>query len=184
MNDEAILDLYFSRDEQAIAETDAAYGRSLLSLSRQILEDIRDAEESVSDTYLKTWDRIPPQRPGHFFGYLAKLCRFSATDKLDWNRAAKRGANLVSLTQEMEACIPDRRREQELEARELGAILSRFLKGLPQEPRLIFLRRYWYADSIASIAARYGLGESKVKTTLHRTRNKLKDYLAQEGITV
>lgn len=184
MNDEAILDLYFSRDQQAIAETDAVYGRRLLSLSGRILSDVRDAEESVSDTYLTAWARIPPQRPNCFFGYLAKICRFCSMDKLDWNLAAKRSANVVSLTREMESCIPDRRREQELEARELGQLLTRFLTGLPQEPRLIFLRRYWYADSVSAIAARYGMGESKVKTSLHRTRNKLKDYLAQEGINV
>lgn len=184
MNDESILDLYFSRNERAIAETDAAYGRSLLALSVRILDNAQDAEESVSDTYLKTWDTVPPRRPQHFFGYLAKICRFCSMDKLDWNRAAKRCARVVSLTQEMEACIPDMRRNREMEARELGAILTRFLETLPEESRILFLRRYWYADSIADIANRFGIGESKVKTSLHRTRNKLRVYLAQEGIAV
>lgn len=184
MKDEAILDLYFSRDEAAIAETDAAYGRSLLTLSNRILENLQDAEESVSDTYLKTWDTVPPQWPSHFFGYLAKICRFCSMDRFDWNHAAKRRANVVSLTQEMEACIPDARQAQELEARELGRILNRFLEGLPSETRMIFLRRYWFSDSIAQIAQRYGIGESKVKTSLHRTRKKLSDYLAKEGIPV
>lgn len=184
MKDEAILDLYFSRDESAIAETDAAYGRSLLALSSRILNNLQDAEESVNDTYLKTWERIPPQRPNHFFGFLAKICRFYSMNRLDWNTAAKRSAQVVSLTQEMELCIPDQKREQEWEARELGRTLNRFLETLPQESRVLFLRRYWYADSIGEIAARYSLTESKVKTTLHRTRQKLSEYLAQEGIAV
>lgn len=184
MTDEKILDLYFSRKEEAIAETAAAYGRSLMTLSNRILENFQDAEESVSDTYLKTWDTVPPQRPGHFFGYLAKLCRNFALGRLDWRNAAKRGAPVVSLTEEMEACIPDESRERQIEGRELGRILNRFLESLPREARMIFLRRYWFADSITEIAERYSITESKVKTTLHRTRSRLRNYLAQEGIMV
>lgn len=184
MKDETILDLYFSRNEDAIAETDAAYGRSLRSLSNRILENPEDSEESVNDTYLKAWNTIPPQRPSHFFGYLAKICRYISMDRLDWRSAAKRKATVVSLTQEMELCIPDKRRDAEMQSRELGRILNSFLGTLPQETRLIFLRRYWYVDTVGEIAARYAVSESKVKTTLHRTRKKLSDYLAQEGIAV
>lgn len=184
MNDEAILELYFARNEDAIAQTDAVYGKSLRTLSNRILNSREDAEESVSDTYLKTWNTIPPTRPRHFFGYLAKICRFASMDRLDWRSAAKRHAQVVSLTREMELCIPDERRDRDLEARELGRILNAFLAALPREPRMIFLRRYWYADNVRDIAARYDITESKVKTSLHRTRKKLSDYLAQEGIAV
>lgn len=184
MNDEEILELYFSRNEDAIAETDAVYGRSLHTLARRILNDREDAEESVSDTYFKTWNAIPPQRPSHLYGFLAKICRFTAIDKLDWRCAAKRSADVVALTAEMETCIPDERRERQMEARELGRLLTEFLTGLPKDSRMIFLRRYWYVDTVAEIAQRYGITESKVKTQLHRTRNKLADFLMREGIAV
>lgn len=184
MNDDAIIQLYLRRSEDAIAETEAAYGRSLHSLAVRILDSPEDAEESVNDTYLKAWNTIPPQRPSHFFGYLAKLCRFASLDKLDWRSAAKRSGGVVSLTQEMETCIPDESRDRELEGRELGRVLNAFLENLPRESRVIFLRRYWYADTVAEIAQRYAVSESKVKTQLHRTRKKLSDYLKLEGITV
>lgn len=184
MKDEAILELYFSRNEDAIAETNAAYGRSLLTLANRILQSREDSQECVSDTYLKTWNTIPPTRPRHFFGYLAKICRFISMDKLDWRNAVKRNAQVVSLTQEMELCIPDQRRERDLEAQELGRILNAFVAALPRETRMIFLRRYWYADSVKEIADRYGITESKVKTSLHRTRKKLSKHLTQEGIAV
>lgn len=184
MNDEAILELYFSRNEDAIRETDEAYGRRLRVLAKNILDSREDAEENVSDTYLKTWQNIPPTRPTHFFAYLAQVCRFCAMDRLDRNHAAKRSARVVSLTLEMESCIPDERREGEAEARELGRALNRFLAALPRESRVIFLRRYWYCDTIEEIAHRWGFSESKVKTQLHRTRNKLRAYLIEEGIPV
>lgn len=184
MNDEAILDLYFSRSEEAIVQTDAAYGRPLLTLSSRILNSYEDAEESVNDTYLKAWNAIPPRRPAHFFGFLAKLCRCTSLDRLDWNLADKRGGSVVSLTQEMEQCIPDESRERQVKAKELGQLMNRFLGTLPEQTRSIFLRRYWYGDSVGEIAALYGIGESKVKTTLHRTRSKLKTFLALEEIMV
>lgn len=184
MNDEAILDLYFSRNEEAIAQTDAAYGRPLLALSTRLLNNHEDAEESVNDTYMKAWNAIPPRRPVHFFGFLAKLCRCASLDRLDWNLADKRGGSVVSLTQEMEQCIPDERRGQAVEARELGQILNQFLGTLPEQTRNIFLRRYWYGDTVREIAAQYGIGESRVKTSLHRTRCRLRTFLAKEGIMI
>ena len=103
---------------------------------------------------------------------------------MDWNQAAKRNAEVVTLTQEMELCIPDTRRDREQEAREIGKVLNAFLEGLPQQTRMIFLRRYWHVDTIAEIAQRYGITESKVKMQLSRTRAKLCTYLEQEGIRV
>lgn len=184
MTDEAILDLYWSRNEDAIRETERSYGAKLHNLAWQILKDHRDAEESVGDTYMKAWQTIPPQRPTCFYAWLAKLCRNFSLGRLDWKNAAKRSAEIVNLSQELENCIPDRSMEEHLEARALGEILNRFLDTLNRENRLVFLRRYWYADSICDIAARYGLSESKVKVQLHRTRVRLKQYLQKEGITV
>lgn len=184
MEDAKIIDLYLKRDQQAVVETDAAYGRQLFTLADRILRSPRDAEESVSDTYYQAWETIPPQKPNYFFAYLAKICRFFALGKLDWNKAAKRNAEVVALTEEMAQCIPDSRLEREMEARELGRILNSFLGSLPKESRMIFVRRYWYVDTIAEIALRYGISESKVKTQLHRTRARLCTYLEQEGIAV
>ena len=184
MEDEKILDMYFARDEQAIQYTDAAYGKKLLSLANRILFDRQDSEESVSDTYMKAWTTIPPKRPVHFFAYLSKICRFLAFSKLDWNNAAKRKADVVSLTDEMEQCIPDERRSAEADAQEIGRTITQFLESISQESRLIFMRRYWFCDSISEIAKRYGISESKVKMRLQRTRNQLAEHLNKEGISI
>ena len=153
-------------------------------MAQKILHDEQDSEESVSDTYMKVWETIPPHRPTYFYAYLAKLCRFFALGKLDWKNAAKRKAEVISLTDEMALCIPDQRKEAEVNAKEIGRAMNAFLENLSQESRVIFLRRYWFCDTIAEIAERYGISESKVKMRLHRTRTQLADYLNKEGITV
>ena len=184
LEDSKILDLFFARNEQAIRHTDDTYGRRLFMLADNIVKNDQDAEESVSDTYLRVWETIPPHRPNHFFAYLAKICRHFALDKLDWKSAAKRKAEVVSLTDEMALCIPDAQRDRELEGRELGRILDAFLRTLTPENRMVFMRRYWYVDTIAEIAARYGISESAVQMRLNRTRAKLSAYLEKEGIRV
>lgn len=184
MDDGEIVKLYWQRDEQAITETDKAHGGKLYGLSFRIVGIREDAEESVSDTYMRAWTSIPPQRPTYLFAYLAKICRCLCFDRLDRLNAAKRKADVVTLTAEMESVIPDRSQERDMEDRELGQLLSRFLRTLPEESMVIFMRRYWYMDSIQEIAARCGVGESKVKTQLFRTRNKLRSFLEMEGITV
>ena len=184
MEDAKIMELFFKRDQQAIVETDRSYGRKLFVLADRVLRSREDAEESVSDTYFKAWETIPPQKPDFYFAYLAKICRFFALGKLDWRNAAKRNAEIVELTAEMALCIPDESHERKMEARELGRVLNSFLGTLTPESRMIFLRRYWYVDTIAEIAARYEISESKVKTQLHRARAKLCTYLEKEGIAV
>ena len=184
MEDAKIIDLYFARKEEAICQTDASYGRKLYSLAYRILHDEQDSEESVSDTYMKTWETIPPKRPVYFYAYLAKICRHFALGKLDWKSAAKRKAEVVSLTDEMALCIPDQRKEAEVDAKDIGIAMNTFLENLSQESRVIFLRRYWLCDTVGEIAQRYGISESKVKMRLHRTRNQLADYLNKEGITL
>ena len=184
MEDSKILDLFFARNEDAIRYADDTYGRRLHYLAQNIVKNEQDAQESVSDTYLKAWDTIPPQRPQYFFAYLAKICRNFALKKLDWKNAAKRNAEVVSLSEEMESCIPDKALDRELEARELSMVLDRFLRTLTPENQMVFLRRYWYADTIAQIAARYGISESAVLMRLNRTRAKLCAYLKKEGINV
>lgn len=184
MEDAKIIELFFQRNEQAVKETDTAYGRKLYVLSNNILNNREDVEESVSDTYMETWKSIPPKRPKFFYAFLASICRNMSFNKLDWRMAAKRNAEVVALTQEMEMCIPDTRQDAEMDRRELIRVLESFLDSLSKESRLIFLRRYLYVDTVAEIAERYGISESKVKTQLHRTRAKLQTYLAKEGICV
>ena len=184
MEDSRIIALFFERNEDAIRHTQDTYGRRLFRLADNIVRNDQDAEESVSDTYLRAWNTIPPQKPTHFFAYLAKICRHFALDKLDWKNAAKRKADVVSLTQEMENCIPSTERDRELAGRELGALLDDFLRSLTTENRMVFMRRYWYVDTIAEIAERYGISESAVQMRLSRTRVKLRAYLEKEGIRV
>ena len=184
MDDSKIIALFFLRNEDAIRYTQDAYGRRLFVLADNIVRNDQDAEESVNDTYMKAWNSIPPQKPIRFFAYLARICRNFALDKLDWKKAAKRNAEVISLTQEMESCIPDRVHDREMEAKELGQILDAFLRTLTEDNLLVFLRRYWFADSIAEIAARYHISENAVSMRLNRTRAKLRTYLAKEGIRV
>ena len=184
MDDNEILDLYFARSEQAIVQTDQKYGFYCYSIAKRILSDPLDAEESVNDTYAEVWKSIPPRRPKYFFAFLASICRHLSLNRVDWKQAAKRRAQVVPLTEEMENCIPDTVHERQMEAKELGRLLDLFLEGLPKDSRLIFLRRYWYVDSVPEIAARYGMTESKVKMQLSRTKEKLRSFLEQEGIYV
>ncbi len=184
MEDKKIIELFFARDEDAIRHTADCYGRRLYILADRILKNSQDAEESVSDTYLKAWDTIPPKRPVHFYGYLAKICRHAALGRLDWKQAAKRNGEVIALTSEMELCIPDESRAQELQGKELGRLLDSFLRSQSPENRMVFLRRYWYVDTISEIAARYSISESAVNMRLNRTRQRLKTYLEKEGVKV
>ena len=183
MEDEQIIALYLQRDETAIDRTKERYGARLRSLAYGILGNYEDAEESENDTYLKAWDSIPPQHPQYFYAFLAKICRNLALHRLDWRGAEKRSATVVELSWELELCIPDAAAERSFEAQEIGALLSAFLKGEPKQSRVIFLRRYALAESVQEIARALGVSESKVKSALFRTRNRLRRYLEQEGIT-
>jgi len=184
MDDSKIIELFFARNEDAIRYTDEAYGRRLYRLADNIVKNGQDAQECVSDTYMKAWDTIPPQKPQYFFAYIAKICRNFALKRIDWMNAQKRKAEVIMLTQEMESCIPDVSREMEADARELGGLLDAFLRTLTPENRMVFMRRFWYADPIGEIAARYGLSESAVHMRLNRTKSKLALFLAKEGIRV
>lgn len=184
MEDKKIIQLYWDRQEQAIRETEAKYGGKLNALAYRIVNTHEDSQECVNDTYFTAWNTMPPQWPEFLFAYLAKICRNASLGRLDWLNAAKRKAEVVTLTREMELCIPDRSQDRHLEGKELGELLNRFLGTISRENRMIFLRRYWFADSIQEIAGRYGMSQSKVKTSLHRTRTKLSAFLAKEGVAL
>ncbi len=184
MEDGEIVLLLREREEQAIEEMKKLYGSRLLGIALAILENREDADECLSDTLWKAWKAIPPAQPVSLFAYLARICRNTALDRLDYRNSGMRKGIMLELTAELEQCIPDRMKEAELEGRELAAALNRFLEGISKEKRFIFLRRYWYGDSVAVIAERYHIGESKVKTTLFRTREKLRKFLEKEGIMI
>ena len=183
MDDESIIHLYFLRDEEAICQTDSAYGHKLLALASRILLNPQDAEEVVNDTYLKVWGTIPPQKPHFFYAYLAQICRHLAMNKLDWKTAEKRNAQVISLSDELELCLPDRQKALHAEGEELRELLNNFLEDISPESRVIFMRRYWFGDSIAEIAQRCRISQSKVKMRLLRTRKQLADFLDKEGMT-
>ncbi|MBR2888719.1 MAG: RNA polymerase sigma factor [Oscillospiraceae bacterium] len=184
MDDGKLVDLFWRRDEAAINQTQAKYGKLLLRLAQRITGNMEDALECVNDTYLASWNAIPPERPQYFFAYLSKICRNLAFGVLDRREAEKRSATVVELTQELQQCLPDRMAEARLEGREIGDALNRFLGALKTEERRIFLRRYWYGDSVVEIASHFSATQSKVKTQLHRTREKLRKFLEQEGIGI
>ncbi len=186
MEDEAILDLYFARDEQAVVETDRKYGRYCYTLADSILHDREDAEETVNDTYLKAWHTIPPQRPGIFKMFLAKITRNLAFSRWRQYAAEKRGGGEMELVlEELEGCISAPGGvEDRMNARELAQAIWVFLNTLPAREQDIFLRRYFFVEESEEIAKRYGMKPATVLRTLSRTRMKLKKYLTQEGYAV
>lgn len=185
MEDNAIIALFWARSQQAITETADKYGRRLHQLSMNILHNHEDAQECVNDTYHATWNTLPPQKPDFFFAYLARLARNFSFDKYDYNHAKKRTATVVSLSKELECCIPaSNEPDQKLESAEIGAALNAFLQEQPKEMRRVFIQRYWYAQSIRAISIDCGVSESKVKSMLFRMRRKLKIHLEREGITI
>lgn len=183
MRDEEILDLFFARDDRAITMTAQKYGASLTHMSWNFVGH-EDAEECVNDTYLSAWNHIPPARPENYFAWLAKVLRNFLISRVRRETADKRSGELVEFSEELAQCIPDPRVDRQRESEELGSCISAFLRTLPQEKRVMFLRRYWFGDSIQDVAERYGYTESKVKVTLHRVRGQLKKYLEQEGVAV
>lgn len=186
MEDGEIIALYWARSESAIAETAGKYGAYCRSIAYHILCDAEDTEECVNDTYLHAWNAMPPQRPSRLSAFLGKITRNLSLDKYGYKMAAKRGGGQMPLVlDELLECIPVQGSvEQELEDRELVELLNHFLATLLPRNRNVFLRRYWYLNSVREIAADYGLGESNVKMILLRTREKLRRYLEKEGISL
>ena len=185
MEDQVIIDMYFARDEQAISCTADKYGRLLRSIAYGILRSQEDSEECENDTYMKTWSIIPPTRPIAFQAFLAKITRNLSLDRYDQMHAAKRGGGEVPLMiEELEECIPDMgaaATDDESNDEELKRIINKFLGTLSDDNRKIFLRRYFFGDSVNEIAAKYGFGKSKVKMSLARSRDNLKALLQKEG---
>lgn len=182
MDDNLIIELYWSRDPQAIAETGTKYGAYCRSIAYGVLRNTEDAEECVNDTWLRAWEAIPPQRPNKLSAFLGRITRNLALDRHDYNHASKRSGEFDALLSELTDCIPCTR--DDYAQLELTELLNHFLRSLPQDRRNIFLRRYWYCESIEELSQRYGMSISAVKSSLFRTRSKLKEYLEKEGIAV
>ncbi len=196
MEDSVIVDMYWERNEQAITESHLKYGRSCQQLSMNILNNIQDAEECVNDTWLRAWNSMPPQRPTCLGAYLSRITRNLSLDKLKARRAACRcPSEYVLSLDELRECVPDPvsaappgegpgNLYEEERAAALGRVISRFLRTETEEARKIFVSRYYYNRSVKDICQQYALGESKVKSTLFRIRERLKKYLEKEGISV
>lgn len=182
MEDERIVELYWERSENAISETAAKYGGYLNSISYNILADSEDAQECVNDTYHDAWNAMPPHRPSMLSTFLGKITRRISVDCWRKRHAARRGGGEITLVlEELEDCISGTRDvEKEIERRELIDMINRFLAALPDTERRVFMCRYWYMDSIASISRQFGFSRSKVTSMLHRTRGKLRAQLIKE----
>lgn len=183
MDDQSIVDLYFSRDQEAITQTDKKYGHYCYSIAYNILTNKEDAEESVNDTYVTAWHAMPPRRPAVLSTFLGKITRHIAIDRWRERSASKRGGGEVPLAlEELQECVAGMQNvEMAYERKEIIRAYMRFLKALPVTERRVFLRRYWYVESIEAIAETFGFSQSKVKTMLHRIRVKLRRQLAEEG---
>lgn len=183
MEDNEIVELYLKRDESAIRHTAEKYGNRLRAMSYSIVEDEQGAQECENDTYLEAWNRIPPSEPRtYLYAFLARITRNLSLNRCRAQSALKRSAMICELSRELEECIPS---PDDTECRindiAFGEAINGFLATLDDEKRNIFVRRYFYLESIADISAHFAISKSKVKTTLFRCRNELRKYLNKEG---
>ena len=185
IDDEKIIDLFFERSEQGIRELDNKYGAICHNLSYNIVNNRQDAEECVNDAYLGAWNAIPPVRPNPLLFYIVKIVR-NISLKIYWRKeAAKRSGHYTIALEEIEGYIADQKTvEDEIEARELARIIGEFLDTLTLEKRVIFMRRYWFADSYKDIAEFMGLSEKIISVRLTRIREKMKQYLIEREVFV
>lgn len=181
MDDSRIVTLFFERNEEGIKEAEQKYKRYLQGIAGNILPSKEDAEECVSDTYLAAWQSIPPNKPSNLAAYLGKLVRNFALDKLEKQNAQKRQGECLSLQEEIAEIMADDR-EELIDSIALREAINRFLKTLPKDKRVLFMRRYFFFDSVKEIAKSQKQSESRVKTALFRIRLNLKEYLLTEGI--
>ena len=183
-DDQKIIELYFGRSEQALMETAVKYGRYCTSIAYGILGSREDAQECVSDAYLTAWNAIPPRRPNDLGTYLGKITRNLSIDRLRTRNRDKRGGGEVPLAlEELEEVVAGSDSpENEAVRKELTAALNRFLAGLTQQERYVFVRRYWYLDSLTDISEKTGFSGSKVASMLYRLRGRLKKQLIEEEL--
>ncbi len=185
MNDQEIIALFFARSQQAIIELSNKYGTLCNQIARNILKNKQDAEECVNDAYLGAWNTIPPQKPDPLISYICRIVRNLSIKRYHTNTALKRNSFYDIALDELEYTLPSSSTIDEVcDAKELTQVLNRFLESLDQESRVLFVRRYWYADSISQIAAMFHISDHNATVRLSRIRNKLKLFLEKEGIYV
>lgn len=183
MEDQGIVHLYIERSQQAIVETKNKYGAYCRVIARNILSSYSDVEECENDTYLAAWNAIPPTMPRKFSVFLGRITRNIALDKYGYNTAKKRNREFEVILTELEDCLssPDTV-ETVYEAGEIAKVINQFLYDIDEQARHLFIRRYWYTESIKDLAERFNMSTSKVKSILFRTRNKLRIHLDKEGV--
>jgi len=184
LDDIDIIALYWARDQRAIAESERSYGAYCRRIADHILARREDTEECVNDTWLRSWNAMPPQRPNRLAAFFGKITRNLALDRWRKDRADRRGGGQLPLAlEELGDCVGRRSQiEEELEASETAAAISRFLYAKDKMDRQLFVRRYWYLESIRELEVWSGLRESQIKSRLHRMRRQLGEYLRKEGI--
>ena len=183
MEDTEIVELYWARDERAIEESERKYGALCRSVALRVLESVEDSEECVSDTWLRSWNVIPPRRPTLLGAFLARITRNLALDRWRASRAEKRGGGETALAlEELEDCVSGESLEGELERQALLRALNAFLRSLPKGDRRLFLRRYWSVETLESLARAEGQSVTAVHRRLRRLRERLAEHLRKEGI--
>ncbi len=183
MPDEEIVELYFARSEEAIVQSDRKYGKTCHHIAYNILYSDQDAEECVNDTWLRAWNAIPPERPAALGAWLSAVTRRLALSRYDYKTAAKRYGGIQTSLDELAECVPDGSITLADDVA-MGLIINSFLESLPTRTRMVFMRKYWYMDSVEGIAAAMGMSVSAVKVILYRTRKKFRAWLDKEGIVV
>ena len=181
MEDQKIVALLWNRVEEAIEELADKYGKRLYSMAMNILGQPQDAEETVNDTYLEVWNTVPPNQPDPLAGFVFRIGRTTALDRLRHNLAQKRNGTYDASLDELEACIPSQALDEQVEARELGRMISHFLDTLSSGNRILFVRRYWFGDSVEDIARDLGIRANTASARLLRIRTKLRQHLMREG---
>ena len=182
MEDEQILELFFTRSEDALEQVKEKYGKACMHLLRNLLQNEQDAEECANNAYLALWNTIPPQRPQNLLAYLLKLARNQGLRRITYYHAQRRENKQVVALEELESCIASgETTEQALDRKLLEEEVDRFLRALPKEDRLLFLRRYWFCDSLEELMGLFGWPQSKIKSKLFRLRARLRKHLQQEG---
>ena len=181
MNDEKIIDLFFQRNENAIQKLDEQYGSICKKIAFHILRNQSDAEECANDTFLAVWNAIPPQNPDSLPAFVYRITRNIATERYRKNTAQKRNGFYDVTLEELEECLPSDDSFFDLEAKTLSLLFDEFLATLKEEERAIFLKRFWYSESVAEIAEEIGATAHYVSVKLSRTKNKLKNFLQKKG---
>ena len=186
MEDQEIVELYWNRDEQALKESSVKYGHYCYAIAYGILSNHEDAQETVNDTWLGAWNAMPPHHPAVLSTFLGKISRRLALNRWRSMKAEKRGGGEAVLSfDELEECIADSDSvKEDIDEKYLSERLDAFLETLKEDDRKIFVCRYWYFEAVNEIAARFFYSPSKVKMSLKRSRDKLREYLKKEGIVV